>query len=234
MVTSIDGRLLVDRWTKQAVGIEADMLTSYYNEVLSRFHADGWIVGRKTMQYFARGAARTPGTVKGNLRDVHIAARKDRDVAVSIDPRGTLHYGQDNAEGDHIIAILGEQVSDEYLAELREDNVSHLFAGAKGNDMNRALEILGDTFGVKTLFLEGGGITNGLFLKERLIDEISLLVYPAIDGLAGILSIFESAGKPNEQPAAGQALRHIATETLKGGMAWLRYNVEPNPAISQS
>jgi riboflavin biosynthesis pyrimidine reductase len=100
--------------------------------------------------------------------------------------------------------------------------------------MNRALEILGDTFGVKTLFLEGGGITNGLFLKERLIDEISLLVYPAIDGLAGIPSIFESAGKPNEQPAAGQALRHIATETLKGGMIWLRYNVEPSPAVSQS
>jgi hypothetical protein len=28
--------------------------------------------------------------------------------------------------GDHAIAILGEQVSDEYLSELREDGVSYL------------------------------------------------------------------------------------------------------------
>jgi hypothetical protein len=33
--------------------------------------------------------------------------------------------------GDHAIAILGEQVSDEYLSELREDGVSYLFAGLK-------------------------------------------------------------------------------------------------------
>jgi riboflavin biosynthesis pyrimidine reductase len=100
--------------------------------------------------------------------------------------------------------------------------------------MNRALEILGESFGITTLLLEGGGITNGLFLKEQLIDEISLLIYPAIDGLSGIPSIFECAGKSNEQPAAGQSLRHIATETLKGGMVWLRYSVETNPAFSET
>jgi hypothetical protein len=96
-----------------------DMLARYYDQVPARFHADGWIVGRKTMQYFARGATRTPGTVRGNLRNIHISDRKGRDAAVAIDPHGTLRYGQDNAEADHIIAILGEQVSDEYLAELR-------------------------------------------------------------------------------------------------------------------
>jgi riboflavin biosynthesis pyrimidine reductase len=234
MVSSIDGRLLVDRWTEPAAGIEADMLAEYYDEIAARFHADGWIAGRKSMQYFARGRARIPGTVKGNLRGVYIGDRKGRDVAVAVDPRGALHYGQDDAEGDHIIAILGEQVSDRYLAELREDGVSYLFAGAKGTDMNRALEILGESFGITTLLLEGGGITNGLFLKEQLIDEISLLIYPAIDGLSGIPSIFECAGKSNEQPAAGQSLRHIATETLKGGMVWLRYSVESNPAFSET
>jgi 5-amino-6-(5-phosphoribosylamino)uracil reductase len=59
-----------------------------------------------------------------------------------------------------------------------------------------------------------------------LIDEISVLIYPGIDGLASVPSIFEYVGEPNEKPAEGQSLRHMATETLEGGTVWLRYAVE--------
>jgi riboflavin biosynthesis pyrimidine reductase len=86
-----------------------------------------------------------------------------------------------------------------------------------------ALEGLGETFGVKTLLLEGGGILNGAFLKARLIDEVSLLVYPGVNGLAGSPSIFEGRGS---LPSAGQALRLLGAETLDGGVVWLRYAVE--------
>ena len=50
---------------------------------------------------------------------------------------------------------------------------------------------------------------NGAFLKNRLIDEISLLVYPGIDDLKGVASIFDYAGSPDEKPGMGQSLRHI-------------------------
>ncbi len=56
-----------------------------------------------------------------------------------------------------------------------------------------------------------------------------MLVYPAIDGLAGIPSIFEYVGGTDEQPAACRSLRHLATETLEGGTVWLRYSVERLP-----
>jgi hypothetical protein len=52
------------------------------------------------------------------------------------------------------------------------------------------------------------------------------LVYPGIDGLAGVPAIFEYSGEEDEQPAIGQSLRHLGTETLEGGMVWLRYRVE--------
>jgi riboflavin biosynthesis pyrimidine reductase len=91
---------------------------------------------------------------------------------------------------------------------------------------SNALEKLGETFGLKTLLLEGGGRINGSFLKAGLIDEISLLVFPGIDGLSGMPTILEYAGGEDEQPAAGQTLRHLATETLEGGMVWLHYRVE--------
>ena len=135
MTSSIDGRLLVDRWTAPATGIDAPTLRSHYDQVASRFDSDGWIVGRTTMEEII--GTNPPRTVKssgGPLRAIYVADRKGRDVAVAIDPHGKLHYGQDNAGGDHIIAVLSENVSHDYLAELREDGVSYLFAGPQGVD----------------------------------------------------------------------------------------------------
>jgi len=226
MMSSIDGRLITDRWTSPASGIDDDTLFQHYDEIAEKFHADGWMVGRKSMQYYAQGTPRIVKSPIGDRRETHIAERKGRSVAVALDPHGKLHYGQDNAEGDHIVAILGEYVSDQYLAELQEDGVSYLFAGPGGHDLPLAMETLYESFGVKTILLEGGGIMNGAFLKAGLIDEISLLIYPGIDGLAGIPSIFEYLGETNEKPAATQSLRHVATETLAGGMVWLWYKLE--------
>jgi riboflavin biosynthesis pyrimidine reductase len=232
MVSSVDGRLLVDRWTPLADGINAEIVHQTYEQVAARFESGGWIVGRRTMEDFAEGTARTPREIPIGFRQTYIGDRKGRDLAVGIDPRGKLHYGLDNADGDHIVAILSEQVTDEYLAELREDGVSYLFAGPDGHDLHRAMDILGEAFGVKTLLLEGGGTINGAFLKAGLVDEISLLVYPGIDGLAGVPSIFEYGGGAGEKPAAGRSLRHLATETLEGGLVWLHYRVEDAPASS--
>jgi len=226
MVSSIDGRLLPNRWTPPAAGIARGWEHRHYEAVAARLDADGWMVGRKSMQDFAKGTERAVAGVPGTLRETYVADRRGRDVAVGIDPHGRLHYGRDNAGGDHIIAVLGQQVSDAYLAELQTDGVSYLFAGEDGTDLHEAMDTLGEAFGIKTILLEGGGITNGTFLKAGLIDEISLLVYPGIDGLAGVPSIFEFLGAADDRPAAGKALRHFGAETLEGGVVWLRYKVE--------
>lgn len=228
MMSSIDGRLFVDRWTVPAAGIKAATLRGHYDEVASQFGSDGWIVGRKTMQEMMGGTTPTRAvkSAGGGLRTAHVAHRNGRKVAVAIDPHGKLEYGKDNYGGDHLIAVLSEKVSDDYLAGLRQDGVSYLFAGPDGGDLPLALQTLGKTFELKTLLLEGGGRINGALLKAGLIDELSLLIYPGIDGLAGIPTIFEYIGSEDEQPATGQSLRHISTETLEGGMVWLRYRVE--------
>ena len=226
MMSSIDGRLLPDRWTPPAHGVDRAALFRYYDATAAQFAADGWIVGRKTMGPYAKGATRPARALGAIPRAPHLADRKGRDLAVALDPRGVLHYGQDNAGGDAIVAVLGENVPDGYLAELRDDGVSYCFAGPDGKDLGVALETLGDVFGASTLLLEGGGIVNGAFLNARLIDEISLLVYPGLDGLSGSPGIFEGEGAPEAMPSAGQALRPVATEVLDGGVVWLRYAVE--------
>lgn len=238
MVSSIDGRLLVSRWSQPARGEDRRSLLDMYEDTATQLQADGWIVGRKTMADFATGEDRTammPSVTSDALHselrktfvaDPVLAGQAKRPVAIGVDPQGKLHYGPETGRGEHRIAILSDQVSDAYLAELREDGVSYLFAGQKGDDLALAMRILAREFGVQTLLLEGGGILNGAFLQAKLIDEISLLIYPGIDGMAGMPSIFEYIGADSTKPAAGLSLRHLSTETLAHGMVWLRYQVE--------
>lgn len=232
MIGSVDGRLLSDRWTPLPEGAQPNTILKVYDEAAQRLNAQGWIVGRKTMADIVSGTVRSHNAIATpRARNTHIGNREDRAIAVAVDPAGKLHYGTDHVGSDHLVAILGEQVSDGYLAELRDDGVSYLFAGADGQDLHAAMGTLGDEFGIETVLLEGGGTINGAFLKADLIDEISVLVYPGIDGLAGVPSIFEYHGTSvDELPAAGRTLRLLSVETLAADIVWMRYAVDRQAA----
>jgi riboflavin biosynthesis pyrimidine reductase len=230
MGTSIDGRLHPSRFTRPAADVAAEALRLHYEAVHDRFEAEGWIVGRVTMAEMAKGRERPVAVAAPLTREPHLGNRNGRNFAIGIDPSGRVHYGKDNVGGDHVVAVLGEYVSDAYLTELREDGVSYIFAGPKGDDLPGSMAQLASLFGVKKLLLEGGGRINGAFLKHRLIDEFSTLIHPAVDGLAGAQSIVDYDGANGERPGLGQALRLIGCETLEGGMVWLRHRVEEAPA----
>ncbi|HEX7921657.1 MAG TPA: dihydrofolate reductase family protein [Bradyrhizobium sp.] len=229
MGTSIDGRLHPSRFTKPAAGIPADVLRSHYERIHDGFNADGWIIGRVTMNEMAKGTERQFVNAPKLPREAHLGNRDGRKLAVGIDPAGRVHFGKDNVGGDHAVAVLGEQVSDSHLAELREDGASYIFAGRKGDDLASAMAQLAALFGAKTLLLEGGGGINGAFLKQGLIDEFSTLIHPAVDGVAGSQSIVDYHGEVGDRPGAGQSLRLTHCETLEGGMVWLRHAVERAP-----
>lgn len=76
--------------------------------------------------------------------------------------------------------------------------------------------------------MQGGGILNGALLKEGVIDELSLVVYPGIDGLAGIPSVFEYIGSKTDCPAKGQNLQLLSVEQREYGVVWLRYKFHFN------
>jgi 5-amino-6-(5-phosphoribosylamino)uracil reductase len=229
MATSIDGRLHPSRFTSAAAGVSSDVLRGHYERIHESFEADGWIVGRKTMSEMAKGSERgAPGSAK-LAREAHLGDRNGHKLAIGIDPSGRVHFGKDNVGGDHAVAVLGEQVSDAHLSELRADGVSYVFAGPKGDDLPDAMERIGLIFGVKRLLLEGGGGINGAFLKHGMIDEFSTLIFPAVDGVAGSQSIIDYHGPDGDRPGAGRALRLTHCEALEGGMVWLRHAVERAP-----
>jgi hypothetical protein len=69
--------------------------------------------------------------------------------------------------------VLTEQVSDAHLAGLRRDGVSYIFASERELDLALALENLNRELGIERLLLEGGGKSNGSFLRAGLIDAMS-------------------------------------------------------------
>ena len=77
--------------------------------------------------------------------------------------------------------------------------------------------------GIRRLMLEGGGTFNGEMLHAGLVDEISQVVVPVVDGGRGVTTIFDIPGDP--PPKAAAALRLKSHRTLPGGVSWFRYRV---------
>lgn len=224
MMSSVDGRLHADRYTPMTSGKTAIEASATYHEYSAKFDADAQIIGGRTareaallLRYEGDGAARP-----AELR-TFVGHRLSKRSLVVLDPRGTIRYDSDNVYGENLIAVLGESVSQQYLDHLQAQGVSYLFAGPKGDDVPKLLGTLAADFGMTRVLVEGGGTINGAFLKAGVIDELSLMLYPGIDGLSGVPSIFEYKGEADELPAEGQALELKSAETLDNGCVWLRY-----------
>ena len=81
----------------------------------------------------------------------------------------------------------------------------------------------GRILGIRRLMLEGGGTFNGAVLHAGLVDEISQVVVPVVDGGRGVTTIFDIPGDPPRKAAA--ALRLKSYRKLPGGVSWFRYRV---------
>ena len=113
-----------------------------------------------------------------------------------------------------------------HLGGLRQDGVSYIFAGEQELDLGLALEILNRELGLERLLLEGGGGSNGAFLRAGLIDEISLAICPAVDGAKGAPSIFDSSDEDAGIAAPIRSMTLASCEALEGGAVWLRYRLQ--------
>ena len=219
MTTSIDGRIVVDGWP------DPSAVRREYEAVHASYEADGWICGRVTMEPFAKARRAEADVARewagGAPREDHTAHGEHASFAFAVDARGWLAWTSSDIDGDHVVAVLSERVSDEYLAFLRERGVSYVLAGAHDVDLALALEKIGARFGVRTLMLEGGGKFNGAMLRAGLVDEVSLLVAPIADGSTGTPTLFDTDGDGATHRLVLDAVERRAADVL-----WLRYRVE--------
>lgn len=216
MLSSIDGRIDGAILNNVIAGGE-------YEFTGARLKGDAWVCGRTTMQlHFAEKRAFVSRTHRpAGSQSVHVA-RRSKSYAVSIDTMGKLRWSSSDIVGDHLICVVSERAPEDYLTFLRSRGISYIVTGKTSADLAGATRLLAKHFRIKRLLLEGGGNINGGFLQAHLVDEVSLLLAPGIDGRRNVPTVFDGM-----DPSINKAVRLelISVKKQKNGTLWIRYKV---------
>lgn len=229
MLASLDGKIDGDFF-----GVpETSPALKAYGDLRKYYHCPGTLYGSTTMLGgYADGlAANLPGKDSALPCEdwVNEEGRGLGNYIISVDPKGTLAFSNHVLEkkgrsAAHVIEALTNQASPDYLAYLQKQGVSYLFAGEEQLNCSLLLEKLHRKFGVQRLMVAGGGVVNWSFLKEGLIDELSLVLAPVADGNTTSVSVFEQAAfLPPHGPIS---LTFKQAEALERDILWLRYTAK--------
>jgi len=234
MMSPLDGRLHVESWAKEGSTLY-DAVLAEYGRLHTKFNADAWLAGTTTMTEFAKGKApkektakekgSTDNAAKGAAappRPWHLADASARHFAIAIDRKARLHWDKPVADEGHVVVVLASSVGDDHLAELMDVGVSYLVMPTDDIDLTKMLNDLGQRLNLKKVLLEGGARMNGAFLKAGLVDEISLLLCPAIDGSSGSPAIFEAGDDGFKESVK---LELMSADAVKAGAVHMRYKV---------
>ena len=223
MCTTIDGKILGNRWGKLP---GSKISSALFETTAASFNIGAWIVGTTTMKEFAG----KPRPLKRASRLIpagdFIAAGTSKSFAIGVDAKAVLRFDDSQSDGDHIVLLITERAPAAYRSHLPETGLSYLMCGKSEVDLHTALRKLYEQLGIKKLMLEGGGKFNGSMLHAGLVDEISQVIVPVVDGGVGVSSFFDIPGPIPKKAAAH--LRVVSHKTLPGGVQWLRYRVVSN------
>ncbi|GAA0498817.1 hypothetical protein Ade02nite_83840 [Paractinoplanes deccanensis] len=140
-----------------------------------------------------------------------------------VDGRGRVRWTMKENDGYHLLVLVSQATPAAYLSYLRGEEISYLVAGSARVDLGEALRRMRERLGVACVVSTAGGGVNGALLRAGLVDEIQVVVYPAVIGGAGTPSLFD--GEPLGQGEAPASLRLMCTQVSADGTLWLRYEV---------
>ena len=159
--------------------------------------------------YLTLNALNTPSTVSGR-----VTAQLEMAQPGKFSPSEGKTYGKEgfrkNADAKG------------YEDYLNTKKISWIACGTEHIDLRRASEILAENFRIDRMAIVGGGHINGSFLDEGLVDEVSLLIGPAIDGREGEPQVFD--GRRKDREPVHMLLKDI--QKFEDGAVWLRYEVK--------
>ena len=108
--------------------------------------------------------------------------------------------------------------------DVREDNLHILLQ--KPLSLGGALEQLKERFGCERLTVQSGGTVNGLFLREKLLDYVDIVVAPALIGGGETATLIDGPSlRCREELNQLGVLRLIEAKALKDSYLRLRYQV---------
>lgn len=214
MMSLLDGRIDCEVTEKIETGDE-------YYDALNQLDCPSTLMGRVTMQmHYASEEPFIANSIQPIGEESFHVAIQTRGYIIAIDTMGKLKWPHNQFDGMPLLVITSEDCPKEYLDTLTKQYISWIAVGKGSINLKRAMEILRTEFGVEKLSVTGGGNINAAFLKEGLLDEVSMMWCPGIDGRGGMTATFD--GLPKDFPPT--KLKLTSVEKL-GEIIWAKYKL---------
>ncbi len=215
MMASVDGRIDCDM-TEKLEG------TNEYYDALEELDVPTTVSGRVTAAlHYALPGAFHPADKTPCGKETLYKAVEAPAYSIVMDTRGTLLWEENHIDNIPLLCVVSEQASAEYLTYLKQKGISCIATGRECIDLPRVMELLAEEFGVQRVGVVGGGKINAAFLAAGLLDEMSLMIAPGIDGRSNQPSVFDGI--------AGDAepfkLKMTGVKAFDCGTVWIRYQV---------
>jgi 2,5-diamino-6-(ribosylamino)-4(3H)-pyrimidinone 5'-phosphate reductase len=201
-----------------------------YYELVATWKEDATLAGSDT---FLKAASEAPPEDESALLPPKIDPSDRRPLLVVPDSRGrirTWHYLRILPYWRGFVALCSQSTPQDYLHYLKERHIDCIIAGKDHVDLQAALQEMNSRYGVKVVRVDAGGTLNGLLLRQGLVAEVSLLIYPSLvvgEKQRGIFTAPDQTAAVDLSDSQKKviSLKLTQIEQLKGDVVWLRYEV---------
>ena len=224
MMQTIDGKATGNFWRKPDVwqGIKE------YGKLIPNLNNQGFAMGRVSMEGYSDekpNLSKYKTKEKLEHKDYIVPLEKGAQYYLaSYDSKGTLGFKKNvinvnewlndgSALLCQIIEVITDKVSNEYLHYCRERGISYIFCGKEKIDIKVSLQKLKKLFKIDKMLLQGGPILDGSFIKEDLIDGISIIISPCTS----------EGGDTMFNPSKYMEFKLVEFRELSNSNMWLRY-----------
>jgi 2,5-diamino-6-(ribosylamino)-4(3H)-pyrimidinone 5'-phosphate reductase len=210
---SVDGRI---DW-----GLDSD---NPYYELVPRFQADTDISGSNTI--LTAQIPEDPQKELGLVYDEWIQKPFRPRLAI-VDSKGRIKNWEAIKKQpwwSGYMSLCSEETPQSHLDYLKDLEIDTIITGEQKVNLRRALEALNQRFDTRKVRVDSGGTLNGVFLRDGLVDEVSVLISPALVGGISPKTMFVAPDLETEKGVIPLTLIHI--EELRNCYVWLRYRVQ--------
>jgi 2,5-diamino-6-(ribosylamino)-4(3H)-pyrimidinone 5'-phosphate reductase len=120
-----------------------------------------------------------------------------------------------------VIVLCSDSTPKEYLSYLERVKVGVIQTKGLRVDLTEALEVLHRDHGVRTVRVDSGGALASALIREKLADELVLMIYPYLLGGTSQNRFF--IGPEVEKDEEVPRLELARSQRLRGGVELLRY-----------
>ena len=110
MNSSVDGRILGSRWRPSE-----NRMAGLFERIHEELGGGSWLIGRVTGSEYAKAQAYPSYTDQTYPREPWFARRDAKAYGIALDAQGKIAWGRSDIDGDPVVAVLTEQVSDAHL-----------------------------------------------------------------------------------------------------------------------